>query len=253
MARKRHLRHLLYGLISVLLVGLILLLICIKVSGSSQSEDAESHEDAFTIGLNPDRDYLIVVNDNHEYVFGGDYDQALQPDLIYASDCYGIPTPIEHATNLAFGMLRSALHSQGFEVELYSAYRTKEDQEWVVDNYGHNDDWTSFNTVLPAGYSEHHTGLMVSFVIWWPDEKGQLDWREITSELWAANPEFRAVRNTLADYGFIERYPAGKEDITGVAFEPYEIRFVGSSAVAHEIMDNNLCLEEYLEGYLEFE
>ena len=51
---------------------------------------------------------------------------------------------------------------------------------------------------------------------------------------------------SLADFGFIDRYPGGKEQITGFPSEPYEIRFVGSAEVAHAIMDNGLCLEEYI-------
>ena len=39
----------------------------------------------------------------------------------------------------------------------------------------------------------------------------------------------------------------GKEEWTGTQSEPFEIRFVGSPEVAHAIMDNGLCLEEYLE------
>ena len=101
---------------------------------------------------------------------------------------------------------------------------------------------------MPPGFSEHHTGLLVNYVIWWPDEKDdyKLGWYTPTAERWKWNPEFLSIRDTLADYGFIERYPEDKEDITGVNFEPYEIRFVGSSEIAHEIMDNDLCLEEYL-------
>jgi len=49
-----------------------------------------------------------------------------------------------------------------------------------------------------------------------------------------------------ADYGFILRFPKGKESITGVIYEAWHFRYVGDTEIAHEIMDNNLCLEEYL-------
>ena len=48
-----------------------------------------------------------------------------------------------------------------------------------------------------------------------------------------------------ADYGFILRYPEGKQPITGYRFEPWHYRYVGVEAAA-EIMDQGLCLEEYL-------
>ena len=49
-----------------------------------------------------------------------------------------------------------------------------------------------------------------------------------------------------ADYGFILRFPKGKESVTGVIYEAWHFRYVGDPTVAHAIMDNNLCLEEYL-------
>ena len=49
------------------------------------------------------------------------------------------------------------------------------------------------------------------------------------------------------DYGFIIRYPDGKTDITGIEYEPWHLRFVGSCA--KYIMENDLCLEEFLALY----
>ena len=55
---------------------------------------------------------------------------------------------------------------------------------------------------------------------------------------------FAKVHERLADYGFILRYPEGKEDITGYAYEPWHIRYVGKEA-AKEMYEQNLTLEEY--------
>ncbi|WP_165478904.1 M15 family metallopeptidase, partial [Clostridioides difficile] len=48
-------------------------------------------------------------------------------------------------------------------------------------------------------------------------------------------------------FGFIIRYPEGKEDITGTAYEPWHIRYVGKDA-AEEIYSKGLTLEEYLQN-----
>ena len=205
-------------------------------------------QDAFAVGINPDRDYLILVNDTNQYVFGGNYDQALQSDIIYVSDCYGEPTAIEKGTNTAFTMLKQHLAERGIRIELFSGYRTEPEQQWVYDYYGSLEGWGDTNKVALPGFSEHHTGLLLNIVVYWPEIE---DWATITPERIAENPEFfgtayNAIRDALADYGFIERYPAGKEEITGYPSEPYEIRFVGYSPVAHAIMDNDLTLEEYL-------
>lgn len=232
-----------------LVLSLILALLLVFTAGALTDEMATpEEEDQFAVAMNPERDYLIVVNDGHEYEFGGDYDRLLQPDIVYASDCDGFLTPIEKATNAAFSLLKQHLFTEGFTIELYSCFRTKDDQEWVYEHYNNLKDWSEANTVMRPGFSEHHTGLTLSFVVLWPSEEypGTDVWTEETAEVQAKYPELRQIHEALADFGFIDRYPAGKEDITGVMPEPYEIRFVGSSKIAHEIMDNGLCLEEYL-------
>ena len=203
-------------------------------------------EDSFAYALNPDRDYLILVNDDNEYVFGEDYDADLAQDIVYLPDCYGEDTPIERAAAEAFIQLKDYLEeAEDIKIELYSAYRTYEDQEWVYDYYSNLDGWSDTNYVAEPGFSEHHTGLLLNIVAWWP-ELGE--WATETPERTAEDPEFfNTIHENLADFGFIDRYPEGKEDITGYPAEPYEIRFVGSSEIAHEIMDEGLCLEEYLE------
>ena len=200
--------------------------------------------DAFAVAMNPERDYLIVVNDDHEYIFSSDYDMALKQDIIYLSDCYGELTPIEKGAGAALSLLKQHLSDQGIEIQLFSAYRTREDQQWVYDYYGNLEDWSETNKVAKPGFSEHHTGLLVNIVAMWPWVD---DWATETPEHHEIDPDFfDMIHASLADYGFIDRYPEGKEDITGYPSEPYEIRFVGSSKIAHEIMDNGLCLEEYL-------
>ena len=203
-------------------------------------------EDDFAYALNPERDYLILVNDENEYAFDGDYDQALQQDLVMLPDYNGEDTPIEKGAAEAFRELREYLiNEEDIDIQLYSAYRTYEDQEWVYDYYSDLDGWSDTNYVAEPGFSEHHTGLLLNIVVWWPEIA---TWATETPERTAEDPEFfGTIHDTLADFGFIDRYPEGKEDITGYPAEPYEIRFVGSSETAHGIMDYDLCLEEYLD------
>lgn len=228
----------------VFLVVLSIFVACLCSSACALFEK----EDYFAKGLNPERDYLIVVNADHPYEFGGSYDQALQEDLVYISDVYGEATPIEKGALLAFSQLQAALHDEGMTVGIFSAYRTEEDQEWVYNYYGSLAGWTEDNPAQLPGYSEHHTGLLLNVVILYPGETNEPIWYTETAERQQNIPYFKLLHENLADFGFIDRYPAGKEDVTGVPCEPYEIRFVGSSSVAHEIMDHGLCLEEYLYG-----
>ena len=56
------------------------------------------------------------------------------------------------------------------------------------------------------------------------------------------------IHAKLAGYGFILRYPEGKEQITGYAYEPWHIRYLDNAEIAKEITEEGLTLEEYLSG-----
>lgn len=91
--------------------------------------------------------------------------------------------------------------------------------------------------VARPGYSEHQTGLAIDLGL----RQEQVDF------IRPAFPDTGicgAFRRRAADYGFILRYPAGKEAITGIAWEPWHFRYVG---VPHaQIMDaSGFVLEEY--------
>jgi D-alanyl-D-alanine carboxypeptidase len=57
------------------------------------------------------------------------------------------------------------------------------------------------------------------------------------------------IHEKLACYGFILRYPAGKEKITGYNYEPWHIRYLDDPQLAERIMDSGITLEEYLEAF----
>ena len=94
--------------------------------------------------------------------------------------------------------------------------------------------------VAQAGYNEHETGLAV----------------DLTDSICKSYSEETLAEETLAwltqhcaEYGFIQRYPLEKVNITGF-YEPYHFRYVVTEA-AQYIMKNGLCLEEFLKLYSE--
>ena len=86
--------------------------------------------------------------------------------------------------------------------------------------------------VAKPNYSEHQLGLALDINA----DKSRCD--NDTIYQWLSQNAYR--------YGFILRYPEGKEDITGIDYEPWHYRYVGKGA-AQEIQSENVCLEEYLE------
>lgn len=90
-------------------------------------------------------------------------------------------------------------------------------------------------SALP-GTSEHQTGLCVDFIT---STMTDLD------ATFASTPAFAWLSNNAYRFGFILRYPEGKEDITGYTYEPWHYRFVGREA-ATDIHFGKITLEQYL-------
>ncbi len=227
------------NLVKLLVVTLCL---CTFLPSSVSAEAPETvyflPKDNVDIAKNPDRDYLIVGFTNP---ISEEYIANLQPDLVYLPNYVdGDTMAVEKAAYLAFTRLQWDLRTNyGIDIALYDGYRTIADQQWLIDSNN-----ATFMTGKP-GYSEHHTGLLLDVIV----RVGEYYYNEEAAPEGIKNAEaFSLLRKRMPDYGFILRYPAGKEDITGVAYTPSEIRFVGSKEVAHEIMDNNLCLEEYIDA-----
>lgn len=85
--------------------------------------------------------------------------------------------------------------------------------------------------VLPAGFSEHNAGLAMDIVS--------------ASSDFINTKEYKWLCENAHNYGFILRYPEDKTAITGMNFEPWHWRYVGTQA-AKEMKEKNQCLEEYL-------
>lgn len=116
----------------------------------------------------------------------------------------------------------------GKDLLLTSTYRTREYQAWVYEN-------NPF--AVPAGTSEHETGLAVDVKI-----EGYPQKRFINSNIgrWVAKNSYK--------FGFIIRYPMWGQKLTGVEYEPWHLRYV-SEPHAEIIYRSKITLEEYSSLY----
>ena len=113
----------------------------------------------------------------------------------------------------------------------------REVNKWKGQGYGQKEAEQKANTIVKRpGYSEHNTGLAA-------DVGGSGNYS--LNQNFENTDAYRWLIAHCADYGFILRFPKDKEEITGVIFEPWHYRYVGTEA-AKEIMSRGLCLEEYL-------
>ena len=133
-----------------------------------------------------------------------------------------------------FGDIRS-----GDEIVPADGYRSAAEQRRLYDaaRAEHGEAFARA-FVAPPGGSEHQTGLAVDLA----QNAAQIDpIRPLFPDTGACG----RFRRLAAEYGFIERYPAGKEHVTGIAHEPWHFRYVGHPH-ARIMAEYGLCLEEYI-------
>lgn len=138
-----------------------------------------------------------------------------------------------------FEKLSSDAKKLGYSIIAVSAYRDYDYQENLFNNYvkekGEN---YALKCSAKAGHSEHQTGLSVDVM------GSNNDYDEFEK-----SKEFDWMKNNSYKYGFILRYPKGKEYITGFKYEPWHYRYVGKD-VASIIYTEGITLEEYYKKYI---
>ena len=183
-------------------------------------------------------DYLVLVNEEHRLPL--DFEQTVE--LVTVENAVGDRFPVEKKTYEAFLRMKEDLWKEdGIHAELSNSYRTVEKQEEIYSRYT-RDFGPEFAAKYAAkpGHSEHHTGLAIDVGIV-VDGK----FHRTIEDLLKVDHLFQIIHGKLARYGFILRYPAGKEAVTKIGYEPWHFRYVDAPEIAGEIMEQGLCFEEY--------
>ena len=147
-------------------------------------------------------------------------------------------------------LMMQAAKKDGLNLVVRSPYRTSDHQEdnfndriksYMKQGLSYMEAYKATSRVITVpGCSEHEVGLAL----------------DITSDSFipllqgfADTEEGKWLEAHSHEYGFILRYPSGKEYITGIEYEPWHFRYVGREAAAI-MKDEELCLEEFWDKYL---
>ena len=184
-------------------------------------------------------DYLVLVNKQNK--LPDDWEEKVE--LVDVKTGLDETYQVEKEAAEKFNELREALQEDGVYIELDSTYRSVKRQQEIWNQFEKEKGLAyAQKYVAVPGYSEHHTGLALDVKL---IKNGKII--EDNDAMIAEKETFAKVHAKLSQYGFILRYLEGKDDITGYAYEPWHLRYVGSESVAKEIMDKGLTLEQYLE------
>lgn len=172
--------------------------------------------------------YLVLVNKYTKL------DENYKPNLVTMSNVYSYENmQMETTAYEYFKKMVDAAKKDDIKLYNISSYRSYSTQNYLYNNYVNNHGKTAADTFSArAGYSEHQTGLATDI-----NTANSSDHFENTKEYkWLIENSYK--------YGFILRYPQGKEYITGYKFEPWHYRYVGLD-VAKYIYEHNITYEEY--------
>lgn len=133
----------------------------------------------------------------------------------------------------AYNEMKVDVTSLGLNIWLASGYRSYNTQKYLYNNYVSRDGVIAADTYSArAGHSEHQTGLA-------------FDLNSVDSSFGYTN-EGKWIKDNCYLYGFIIRYPEGKESITGYMYEPWHLRYVGKDLAKKLYNEGDwLTLEEY--------
>ena len=143
---------------------------------------------------------------------------------------------LEKKTFNEYIKLKANLLERGYFINIKSGYRTFDESNEIYNYYKEKNglDYAEKYVAKP-GISEHNAGIAFDFTI--SDNKSIL-----TTDY--KSDEYLYLEKIAYLYGFIIRYPKGKENITGYQYEPWHLRYVGKD-LAKYLTKNNLTLEEY--------
>jgi len=178
-------------------------------------------------------DYLVLVNKNNQLK-----SNYVPKDLEIISLNYSNKDKyLRKEAKEQFEKLSYDASNLGYKIIAVSAYRDYDYQNELF-NYYVKEKGLEYALVCSAkpGHSEHQTGLAVDV------EGSNRDYDNFID-----SKEYDWMKDNSYKYGFILRYPKGKEHITGFKFEPWHYRYVGVDAATY-IYNNNLTLEEYMEN-----
>ncbi|CEQ09674.1 D-alanyl-D-alanine carboxypeptidase [[Clostridium] sordellii] len=183
------------------------------------------------------------VHKKSEYIQG---EKPLYVDgVLVVNKDYGLPSDYAPESGSedtqamkAFNEMKEAAKKDGIRINVRSGYRSYDTQVDLYNNYVKADGKKAADrySAIP-GFSEHQTGLALDITTGntqrpigtWFDDTPQAKW----------------LYENAYKYGFILRYPKGKEDTTGYMYESWHYRYIGKEHSKNFKM-NDLTLEEYL-------
>ena len=213
----------------IAMIASVCLCLLAYLSWSGQTQEADPDAAAAPAGPDFDSPHSISIVINKDRPLAPDYAPR---DLM---DAGGVLMRAEAAE--AFLQMSADAAAAGVAISAVSGFRPASQQADLHSSYSDRyGDLTAESLSARPGHSEHQTGLAVDIAN--PDGACSLQacFENTAAGSWAAANAHL--------YGYVIRYPAGAEAITGYSYEPWHLRYIGVDS-AHRIIDAGITLEEF--------
>jgi D-alanyl-D-alanine carboxypeptidase len=205
-------------------------------SASPKASSTPSKSDGLQVIAKPESVTVLV---NKQFALPSSYEPT---DLVYPDIPFTFAEKIEKrkmrtVAAEAIEKLVAGAKKDGINLAGVSAYRSYATQKSLFQRYVLKDGEEKAKTYSAVpGTSEHETGLAI-------DVSGS-DGKCAAEDCFGGTKEANWLEKHAQEYGFIIRYPKGKEKITGYQYEPWHIRYVGADT-AKDMAAKKMTMEEY--------
>ncbi|HLS67305.1 MAG TPA: D-alanyl-D-alanine carboxypeptidase family protein [Pseudogracilibacillus sp.] len=209
----------------------------VEIKVGTMLEKPENNDRRADVIENP---YEVLALVNKSYALPGDYEpnDLVVPDVRFPFTEDDPKKQLREQAARALENMFAQAEEDGIILYAQSGYRSYDRQDAIfASNVAqHGEEHANTFSARP-GESEHQTGLVMDIT----SESVQF---ELVTDF-GETEEGKWVAEHAAQFGFIIRYPEGKEEITKYQYEPWHLRYVGEKA-ATEITEQQITLEEYL-------
>jgi zinc D-Ala-D-Ala carboxypeptidase len=206
------------------------------VQQEASAPPTDTNHDSIQVVFNPES-IPVLVNKQNKLPDKYNPTDLVYTDISFVSGASNEKRKMRKEAAAAVNQLFAGAKAEGISLLGVSAYRSHATQTTLFNYYVNRDGYEKARTysALP-GTSEHETGLSI-------DVTGG-NGKCAAENCFGGTKEAIWLEQHAAEYGFIIRYPQGKESITGYQYEPWHLRYVGKE-IALEIMNKGITLEEY--------
>jgi D-alanyl-D-alanine carboxypeptidase len=209
-----------------------------NLAKNAAPRNEKQKQDASNQAAPPPEVIPVLVNKSNRLPDNYQPSDLIYPDIPFTFKQKAEKRQMRAEAGAAIERLFAGAKKQGVKLLGVSAYRSHDSQAALFNYYVNQDGYEAARkySALP-GTSEHETGLAI-------DVTGG-DGKCAAEDCFKGTQEAIWLQDHAAEYGFIIRYPKGKDEITGYQYEPWHLRYV-RKAVAKEITNRGITLEEYV-------